>query len=73
VISGLELRDRGTDMRLDLRSGSDAELELWAAQRHIAPFEKMVGKPVVIEVTEAAATGPRPTAIADAHRRAARA
>jgi exopolyphosphatase / guanosine-5'-triphosphate,3'-diphosphate pyrophosphatase len=72
VISGLELRNGGPGVRLYLQAGADAELELWAAQRHIAPFEKMIGKPVAIEVTEAAiAAGP--TGVTDVRRRAARA
>ena len=33
------------------RSG-DAELELWAAQRHAAPFERLIGKPLRVEVSK---------------------
>ena len=46
VISALELTDRGNDLLLHLRSSGDAELEMWAAERHLAPFEKLMRKPV---------------------------
>ncbi len=59
VISGLELKDRGADMLLEIHSGGDAELELWATQRHVTPFARMVGKPVTVVVGAAAARRPR--------------
>jgi exopolyphosphatase/guanosine-5'-triphosphate,3'-diphosphate pyrophosphatase len=46
AITGVELLDRGPDCLLKLRTGGDAELELWAAQRQIEPFEALLGKPV---------------------------
>lgn len=46
VISGLDLQDRHADMLIQLQASSDAELELWATNRHLRPFEKLVGKPV---------------------------
>jgi exopolyphosphatase/guanosine-5'-triphosphate,3'-diphosphate pyrophosphatase len=46
VISALELQDRGGDVLLQLRTAGDAELEMWAAGRNVAPFEKLVRKPV---------------------------
>jgi exopolyphosphatase/guanosine-5'-triphosphate,3'-diphosphate pyrophosphatase len=46
AITGVELLDRGPDCLLKLRTGGDAELELWAAQRQIKPFEALLGKPV---------------------------
>jgi exopolyphosphatase/guanosine-5'-triphosphate,3'-diphosphate pyrophosphatase len=46
VVSALELLDRGDDVLLQLRTTGDAELEVWAAQGHVGPFEKLVGKPV---------------------------
>src|SRR5436190_7733 len=49
-VGALELHDRGDDDLLQVRSNGDAELELWAAQRHAAPFERMTGKPLRIEV-----------------------
>jgi exopolyphosphatase/guanosine-5'-triphosphate,3'-diphosphate pyrophosphatase len=59
AISGLELRDRGEDMLLQVNTGSDAELEVWATNRHLQPFEKLVGKPVRLE----SATIPPPAAV----------
>ena len=50
VISGLQLRDRGDDMLLQLHTANDAELELWAALRHAKPLEQLVRKPVRLEV-----------------------
>jgi exopolyphosphatase/guanosine-5'-triphosphate,3'-diphosphate pyrophosphatase len=50
-VAGLELHDRGDDDLLRLRTSGDAELELWAAARHAAPFERMTGKPLRIEVS----------------------
>jgi exopolyphosphatase/guanosine-5'-triphosphate,3'-diphosphate pyrophosphatase len=50
-VTGLELHDRGDDDLLQLRTSGDAELELWAAARHAAPFERMTGKPLRIEVS----------------------
>jgi exopolyphosphatase/guanosine-5'-triphosphate,3'-diphosphate pyrophosphatase len=46
VVSALELQDRGGDFLLRLRTSGDAELEVWAAQRHLAPFEELTQKPV---------------------------
>src|SRR5215813_2947315 len=51
TITGLELHDRGDDDLLQLRTSGDAELELWAATRHAAPFERLAGKPLRIEVS----------------------
>jgi exopolyphosphatase / guanosine-5'-triphosphate,3'-diphosphate pyrophosphatase len=50
VISGLELRDEGEHMLLQIQTQGDAELELWATSRHLRPFEKLVRKPVRLEV-----------------------
>ncbi len=54
TITGLELHDRGDDDLLQLRTATDAELELWSASRHAAPFERLTGKPLRIEVGRAA-------------------
>jgi exopolyphosphatase/guanosine-5'-triphosphate,3'-diphosphate pyrophosphatase len=51
VISHLELQDRGDDVLLQLRTSGDAELEVWAASRHMGPFEKFVQKPVHLAAT----------------------
>jgi exopolyphosphatase / guanosine-5'-triphosphate,3'-diphosphate pyrophosphatase len=49
AITGLELRDRGADALLLVHTGTDAELEVWATNRHLQPFEKLLGKPVRLE------------------------
>jgi exopolyphosphatase/guanosine-5'-triphosphate,3'-diphosphate pyrophosphatase len=50
-ITGVELHDRGEDALLQLRTAGDAELELWAAARQVGPFERVVGKPIRVEVS----------------------
>jgi exopolyphosphatase/guanosine-5'-triphosphate,3'-diphosphate pyrophosphatase len=51
TITGLELHDRGDDDLLQLRTSGDAELEFWSATRHAAPFERLTGKPLRLEVS----------------------
>jgi exopolyphosphatase/guanosine-5'-triphosphate,3'-diphosphate pyrophosphatase len=51
TITGLEFHDRKNDAVLRVRTTGDAELELWAASRHVGPFERVLGKPVRIEVS----------------------
>jgi exopolyphosphatase/guanosine-5'-triphosphate,3'-diphosphate pyrophosphatase len=51
TISGVQLHDRGEDVLLQLRTKTDAELELWAANRHAAPFERLIQKPLRVEVS----------------------
>ena len=41
---------RGDDYLVRLRATGDAELELWAAHRHVAPLERVLGKPIRFEV-----------------------
>ena len=50
-VTGIELHDRGDDSLLQVRTTGDAELELWAAARHAAPFELLLGKPIRVEVS----------------------
>jgi exopolyphosphatase / guanosine-5'-triphosphate,3'-diphosphate pyrophosphatase len=50
-LSSIELHDRGEDALLQVRTNGDAELELWAAARHAAPFERMIGKPLRVEIS----------------------
>ncbi len=50
VIESVRLYDRGEDFLLQMKTAGDAELEVWAADRHAAAFEEMVGKPVRFEV-----------------------
>jgi len=46
VISGLTVRARKADVRLELTATGDAELEMWATGRHVAPFSDVDGRPV---------------------------
>ena len=65
AIAGLELHDRGDDDLLQLRTAGDAELEVWAAARSLAPLERLTGKPIRIEVGRVLADGsaePQPPA-----------
>jgi exopolyphosphatase/guanosine-5'-triphosphate,3'-diphosphate pyrophosphatase len=54
TITGIELHDRGADALLQVRTSGDAELELWAASRHAAAFERLLGKPLHVEVSRQA-------------------
>jgi exopolyphosphatase/guanosine-5'-triphosphate,3'-diphosphate pyrophosphatase len=70
VISGLELRDRGDDFLLLLHAQDDAELEVWASNRHLSPFEALLGKPIRLEVTaQPSIERPRSAAVVPASRR----
>jgi exopolyphosphatase/guanosine-5'-triphosphate,3'-diphosphate pyrophosphatase len=50
ALGGLDLFPRGDDYLARLRANGDAELELWSAHRHVAPLEKLLGKPIRFEV-----------------------
>ena len=52
LVAGLDLHDRGDDALLQVRTTGDAELELWAATRHAAPFERLIAKPLHVEASE---------------------
>jgi len=49
TISGLDFRDRGDDALLQVHTTGDAELEVWATNRHLQPFERLLGKPIRLE------------------------
>ena len=49
VISALEVHDRSDDLVVQVRTSGDAELELWATNRHLKPFEQVMRKPVTLE------------------------
>src|SRR5215470_16457210 len=66
-VSGLELHDRGDDGLLQLRTSGDAELELWAATRHAAEFERLIGKPLRVEVSGNATTAAGSTVSETSH------
>ncbi|HEX5109760.1 MAG TPA: Ppx/GppA phosphatase family protein [Vicinamibacterales bacterium] len=55
VISSLELRDDGKSaaLRIQTQANADAELEIWATEGHLRPFEKLVRKTVTLEVATA--------------------
>jgi exopolyphosphatase/guanosine-5'-triphosphate,3'-diphosphate pyrophosphatase len=57
ALAGLDLYPRSDDYLARLRATGDAELELWAANRHVAPLEAMLGKPVRFEVINNDFTG----------------
>jgi exopolyphosphatase/guanosine-5'-triphosphate,3'-diphosphate pyrophosphatase len=46
AVTGIEMHDRGEEYLVKLRTTGDAELELWAAQRQLAPLERALGKPI---------------------------
>jgi exopolyphosphatase/guanosine-5'-triphosphate,3'-diphosphate pyrophosphatase len=46
AVTGVEMHDRGKEYLVKLRTTGDAELELWAAHRQIAPLERALGKPI---------------------------
>jgi exopolyphosphatase / guanosine-5'-triphosphate,3'-diphosphate pyrophosphatase len=50
ALAGVDLYPRGGDYLARLRTSGDAELELWAAHRHVAPLEAVLGKPIRFEV-----------------------
>jgi exopolyphosphatase/guanosine-5'-triphosphate,3'-diphosphate pyrophosphatase len=66
TISGLDFRDRGDDVLLQVHTSADAELEVWATNRHLQPFEKLVRKPVRLE---AASSAPPPAEVTPPERR----
>jgi exopolyphosphatase/guanosine-5'-triphosphate,3'-diphosphate pyrophosphatase len=46
AVTGVEMHDRGEEYLVKIRTTGDAELELWAAHRQIAPLEQALGKPI---------------------------
>ena len=50
ALAGIDLYPRGDDYLARLRTSGDAELELWAAHRHVGPLEGILGKPIRFEV-----------------------
>jgi len=65
VLDSVSLANRGDDYLMQLRTNGDAELELWAAGRHVEPFEDMLGKPVRFEVAPAPTRAKRAPARAE--------
>lgn len=50
AVAGIDLYSRRRDYLARLRATGDAELELWAAHRHVEPIEEMLGKTVRFEL-----------------------
>ena len=50
AVDGLDVYPRADDYLVRIRTSGDAELELWAAHRHVPPLEKVLGRPVRFEV-----------------------
>jgi len=50
AISGIDLYPRGDDYLARLRTTNEAELELWAAHRHVRPLERVLGRPIRFEL-----------------------
>jgi exopolyphosphatase/guanosine-5'-triphosphate,3'-diphosphate pyrophosphatase len=51
AISGVDVFPRTDDYSVHLRAAGDAELEAWAAVRHAAPLEKLLGRPIHFDVS----------------------
>src|SRR3954447_4016558 len=54
ALTGIDLLPRGDDYLARLKTRGDAELELWAAHRHVAPLERELEAPIHFEVAGAA-------------------
>jgi exopolyphosphatase/guanosine-5'-triphosphate,3'-diphosphate pyrophosphatase len=50
IISAVELHEQDGNLLVQLRARGDAELELWAADRHTGPFERAVAKSVRLKL-----------------------
>jgi exopolyphosphatase/guanosine-5'-triphosphate,3'-diphosphate pyrophosphatase len=50
ALAGIDLFPRGDDYLARLRTSGDAELELWAAHRHVSPLEEVLDRPIRFEV-----------------------
>jgi exopolyphosphatase/guanosine-5'-triphosphate,3'-diphosphate pyrophosphatase len=51
VFSRVQVSDRSDGLLLKLYAAGDAELEIWAAQRHVGPLEAALDKTIRFEVT----------------------
>ena len=52
IVSALELHAGGKEAVLELQASGDAELEVWAAQRQVEPFEEITQKSVRVTLRE---------------------
>lgn len=62
ALTGIDLLPRGEDYLARLHARGDAELELWAAHRHVAPLEVELDAPIRFEVARADDKGQSPYA-----------
>jgi exopolyphosphatase/guanosine-5'-triphosphate,3'-diphosphate pyrophosphatase len=62
ALAGIDLYPRGDDYLARLRAAGDAELELWAAHRHVSPLEGVLDKPIRFEVASSDYKDPQPHA-----------
>ena len=67
ALEGIDLYPRGDDYLARLRATGDAELEVWAAHRHVAPLEGLLGKPIRFEVAGTASKDRAATDGRDTH------
>src|SRR5262245_28915589 len=51
VVTALDVVPRGNEYLIRLRASGDAELELWAANRHAAPLQDVLERPLRFDVS----------------------
>ncbi|MGE0040212.1 MAG: HD domain-containing protein [Vicinamibacterales bacterium] len=61
VVRSVDVRDRGGAIRLRAAAVGDAELEIWAATRHLPVLERVLGRPVRLEHAHLADDPERPS------------
>ena len=59
-VTAIDLYPQSEAYLARLRASGDAELELWAAQRHVQPLEEMLGKPIRFELMDGTRKRARP-------------
>ena len=59
-VTAIDLYPQADAYLAKLRATGDAELELWAAQRHVQPLEEMLGKPIRFELIDGSRRRVRP-------------
>ncbi len=52
VVRELEVASADEGLRIQLRTTGDAELELWAANRHAAPLSRLLGAAIQVEAAD---------------------
>ena len=59
-VTAIDLYPQADAYLARLRATGDAELELWAAHRHVQPLEEMLGKPIRFELVDGSRKRARP-------------